>query len=223
MSLITSLCIVLIIIYVYYIQFYKISCPQIFADDLIKSNFLKTGDLMLFKAYDNYNSIVTTCYFGHIGVIVIDEGIPMLFEAANDSNIPKKPDRCKNGIYYTNLYERIKKYKGRCFWRSLNKSILEENIAAFHDFINYAKDTFYYEKNIISSWFRKLTGSELCNFGTNCAELTFLSLIKLGLLNTDNYTNYTWNYLKKMCSIRTLDNGYKYSELFETVVEPFDY
>lgn len=223
MGILSSLCIVLFIIYIYYIQFNKIKCPQIHADDLIKSNFLKTGDIILFKACDNYNSIITTSYFGHVGIVVIDEGIPMLFEATNDTNMNLKPFRCKNGIFYTNLYERIKKYKGTCYWRSLNKNIPEENIIAFHEFIAYAEDNFYYEKNVITSWFRKLIGLEICNFGTNCAELTFLSLIKLGLLDINKYTEYNWHYLRKMCSIRNLDNGYKYSDLFEIIVDPFDY
>lgn len=220
-SLFPALIIVLIIIYIWQVQYYKIVCEQVFLDDLINSNLLKTGDLIIFKAYNNFNSIITSSYFGHIGMVVVENNNVMLFEANGMEKTPTKSHRVVTGMFYTPLLDRIRRYKGRCFWRSLNKKISNLIIEAFMTFINYAMSNMKYEYNIISSWLAKALGKERCGNNTNCAELIFLCWIKLGLLPMSAYDKINTHYLKYVCTQTKMLNNYEYSELIEVIDEHF--
>lgn len=260
--------IVLIIIYIYQLQYSTISCEQVFVDDLINqtckslkcstdkirrsrddvsnscnsgdethnsrdetynllnqsnTHSLKTGDLILFKAYNNFNSLCTTSYFGHVGMVYIDDGIPLLFEANGIERVPLKPHHSKNGVFLSPLSDRIKKYKGRCYLKSLNKPLPPESIQSLKEFIDYAMNNMYYDYHVIKSGFKKLFGIEKCHNGTNCGEIMFLSLIKLGLLDIEFYDTCILNHLKFVCEITDFKNGYKYLDLVEIIDHPFAY
>lgn len=218
----TAIVIILIIIYIWRVQYYKIKCERVFIDDLINSNLLKTGDLIIFKAYNNFNSIITSSYFGHIGMVVIDDKRgAMLFEANGMEKTPMKNHRTTTGIFYTPLLDRVRRYKGRCFWRSLNKKIDERLIAPFMSFINYALCNMRYEYDVVKSWLAKIIGAERCLNNTNCAELIFLCWIKLNLLPLSDYEKINTHYLKYVCAQTKMLNNYKYSELIEVVDEHF--
>lgn len=221
-----ALFIVLFIVYVWYFQFYRLKVPiTMFTDNIINNNLLKTGDMILFKAFNNYNSIFTANYFGHIGIIYIDpddkKQIPMLFEANGIEGTPLMDHHSKKGIYVTPVRERIKKYKGMCFWKPLNKEISGEKILEFKSFINYALDNMEYNHKIFSDALIKGLGLEKCTKKTNCAQLAFLSLIKLDLLPVDYYHEKSFHHLKWMSNIKELKNGYKYLDLIEIIEHPF--
>lgn len=219
-KLISAILIVLIVIYIWRVQYYQIKCQRIFLDDWINSGLIKTGDLIIFKAHNNFNSIITTSYFGHIGIIVVDKGVPMIFEANGIEKTPMKEHRSKTGMFYTPLIDRVRRYKGRCFWRSLNEPIKQEYLTSFPSFMKFCMENMYYDYNVVQTWLCKIFG-EKCNLGTNCAELVFLSWIKLGLLNMDSYEKINTHYLKYVCNTTKLDNGYSYSELIEIVDEHY--
>ncbi len=127
-----GLLILVIILWVYYLQFYKISTDyKIFVDDLQYHSFLKTGDMILFKAYNNFNSIFHGSYYGHVGIVYMLNGTPMLFEANGIERVPLKDHHSKRGVFLTPLVDRIKKYKGRCFWKPLNRPLGEHSIYDF--------------------------------------------------------------------------------------------
>lgn len=223
---ITGLFIVIIIIYIYYVQFHHAKYPKIFLDTLIDDKYLKTGDLILLKAYDNLNSIITGSYFGHVGIIYVDPRdplqIPMIFEANSTKNMALKPHHNYNGIFFSKLKDRIEKYNGRAFVKSLDKIIDDETIFEFREFIDYCIKNMKYEDQVIKAAAKKYFGLEKCTKKTNCGELTFLSLIKLGLLSPDRYEQCIAHYLKWMGNITKLDDGSNYSDLIEIVYHPFD-
>ena len=216
---------ILLVCYIYYVQFYKISTDQVFIEDLIKNKIFKTGDMIIFKAYNNFNSIFTGSYFGHCGIVFIDpldiKQTPMLFESNGIESVPLKPRHNKNGVFLTPLEDRIKKYKGRVFLKSLNYTLPVEIIDDFKNFIQYAVQNMYYDYNVISSGIKKGLGIELCSRGTNCGQLTFLSLIKLNLLPMCDYNTAMFHHLKYVCNITDLNLHYRYLDMIEIIDHPF--
>ena len=202
--IIVILIIIILLWWIYDRQYSTINCK--------KTNFIdidfKTGDVIYMKANNNYNSIFHGCYFGHIGIVVIVNGEVMIFEAA-DKNIlfdPKKPigpDNTLNnggGIYLTNLYDRIKNYPGTCYCRQFKNKIDQELIYGFNQFIDYAKKYLKYYHSIFYNGIKLYLGVRKCNRSTNCAELVFLSWIKLGLIPIDEYEKNICHILYYVCN-----------------------
>lgn len=214
-----------LIIYIYMIQFHQGTYPTIFNDELMKSKIVKTGDIICFKAYDNFNSIAFGSYFGHVGVVYVDpndaDQVPYLFEANGVEGMSLKSYHSITGIFLTPLQERISKYKGRCFYKPLNKALDIDIVKEFKEFIDYCLETMSYDKAVFCSSFRKWVGLDKCGLKTNCGELTFLSLIKLGLIPYEWYDHCTLQYLKWMCNIKKLNSNYEYGNLILIIDYPF--
>jgi len=151
--------IVVLIIYIYVIQYHKGTYDKIFNDDLINSGLLKTGDIICFKAYNNFNSIFIGSYYGHMGIVYIDpddpKKTPMLFEANGIEHAPLKEHHSKDGIYLTELEGRIAKYKGRCFWKPLNRPLSEGAVRDFKSFIDYCLNKMSYDYNVFQAALKK--------------------------------------------------------------------
>jgi len=220
-SLISSTIIVIIIIYIYYIQFSYGNYEKLFLEDLLKANTIKTGDIICFKAYNNFNSIFFGSYFGHLGIVYVgDDGVPKLFEANGVENMDLRPEHNKNGIFLSDLGPRIAKYKGRCFLKSLKYPVDSRKKAEFKKFIDFALDNMKYDMNIFRNSFRKLLNLERCTTNTNCGEIVFLSLLKLKLLPMKLYDAPSCHYLRWMSNITELDNN-EYLQHIELINTPF--
>jgi len=222
----TSLTIVMILIYIYFIQYYKISCPQYFIDDLLNQRYFKTGDLICFKAYNHFNAVFTGCYFTHIGIVFIDPNdpnqTPMLFEASTPVNSNLRPYHNQYGIYCTPLKERLIKYKGRCFLKSLNKNLSINRINELKHFITYAIQNMQYDQHLFKSAFLKWIGYQNCNYNTNCGELVFLALLKLGLFDLSTFNNIKFpHHLHWLCYLKKINKTYQYNDLIEIIDHPF--
>jgi len=217
------LIILLIIIWIYVMQFHRISTDyQIFADDLYSHPHLKTGDIILFKAYNNYYSIMHGSYFGHIGIVYVDPKTqtPMLFEANGIEHTPLKEHHSTRGVFLTPLIDRIKKYKGRCFWKPLKDKLSDVVIADFKNFIDYSLEHLEYDYAVISGGLKRMLGLSRCTKGTDCGQIVFLSLIKLGLLDLEEYDEPRLHHLKYVCNVKKLNNN-KYLDLVEVIDHPF--
>lgn len=221
--------IIILIIYIYSIQYDKGNYNQVFLDDVINDEnvILKTGDMILFKAYNNFNSIYMGSYYGHVGIIYIDPDdatqTPLLFEANGVEHMPLRDHHNKNGLFLTPLKDRIQKYKGRVFLKSLNKNIDENVVRNFRAFIDYCICNMIYDKKVVKSTVKKVLGLERCKKNTNCGELTFLSLIKLNLLPISSYeTSPSFHHLSYVTKLQHLHNNYKYFEPIEIIDHPFN-
>ena len=233
---------IILFIWIYAKQYHKRQMNKSFYIDYINNNKVKTGDIILFKAYDNFTSILHGSYFSHVGVVYVDElSIPYVFEArtligkkeindlqvgeiqANQIKNPHaKNQNSKRGIILSSLSNRVQRYKGRCFIKPLNKPVSPEKNKEFYNFILYALVNFYYEENMVLSCFKKLFAIERCNFGTNCSELAFLSMIVLGIVNIEQYDNNICHHLLFMGNLTMGENGYHYGPLVELVDSAFD-
>ncbi len=217
-----GLVIIFIVIWVYCLQFYKVATEfKLFADDLYGHPFLKTGDLILFKAYNNFNSIFHGSYYGHVGIVYMLDGKPMLFEANGIERVPLKPHHSKKGVFCTPLIDRIKKYKGRCFWKPLRHKVDVNLEKGFGEFINYCLDNLAYDYSVISGGIKKWAGLEKCGKGTDCGQIVFLSLLKLGLLPIEEYDVPRLHYLKHVCGLTELSDGNNYMNMVEIIDHPF--
>ena len=223
-GLVFGLLIVLVIIYVYWIQYSKGDYKKVFLDDLLKSKVLKTGDIILFKAYNNYNSIILGSYFGHVGVCYVDpldpQKTPYLFESNGIEHMPLKEHHSKNGVFFTPLENRIQKYKGRVFVKTLVTKLDDCIVNDFYKFIQYCLMHMWYNTNVLLSAFKKGLGLEYCGHGTNCGELTFISLIKLSLLPISYYNKNMFHHLNFVTSIKKLNNN-EYNDIVEIIDHPF--
>lgn len=204
-------------------QIYRVKTEhRLFVDELLDNPNLKTGDLILFKAYDNWNSLVHGSYYGHIGMVFISPtGTPMLFEANGIERTPLKEHHSKSGIFLTPLADRIRKYKGRCFWKPLNKPLSQDTIDEFEQFIKYAMSEFRYEYSVFRNAIKIYLGVKYCDKKTDCGQLVYLSLIKTKLIDIDDYEVGKLHYLRYVTGLKELSGGYKYLDIIEVYDHPF--
>ena len=116
---------------------------------------VKTGDLILFKATDNINSSKIFCYYTHIGIVwlpPVEEGgslSPQIFEATGTHDTDLYSYENSSGIFLTDLKTRLTRYKGKLYYKPLNKSVIGEYESAFHNFITYAKANIINRRDVI--------------------------------------------------------------------------
>ena len=105
--------IVLLIICIFWVWYMLLNHPKLPRIKLEDAHF-KTGDIILFHAYDNINSIFIGSYWGHVGIVYVDPDIPnsppVIFEAARTSQMKNCPDHNKHGIMITDLKTRWSKH-----------------------------------------------------------------------------------------------------------------
>lgn len=192
---------------------------EMWLDDVLK--LCKTGDLIIFKAQNNLNSLFIGNYYTHVGVVwVPSDGQPMLFEAAGCKGMALR-DPETNGIFCNLLRPRLLKYKGKCFIKRLNNSVNEYYDHEFSKFIDFCKSNMYYDMSVHQTALNLGLGYSKIGINTNCGELAFLSLIRLGILDPKKYTHSTFHYLKWISNLEKADNGYCYIEPIEIVDDPF--
>ncbi len=223
--------ILILIFYSYQMLFSDVTFNKVFLDDLFSNKScyaskLKTGDVVVFKAQNNTNSLMTGSYYGHIGIIYVDpddpKEEPLIFESNGIEKMPLLSHHPKNGVFLSKLYDRLKKYKGRIFIKQLNKPVEDHVNRDFKNFINYARENMSYDYDVVSSGLKKALGIEKCNNKTNCCELVFLSLIKLQLLSIEEYDKIHLHYLLYTTRVKKLHFGYCFNEMIEIIDHPFD-
>jgi hypothetical protein len=182
----------------------------------------KTGDMILFHAWNNINPVFIGCYWGHIGIVYNDpenSDPPLLFEAASVNNEKQFEDYNKNGIMITDLKSRLEKYPGLIACKILDNPVSSDISKGFYEFMIYAKNNMNYNNNIFTNSFNKLTG-ELINNSVNCGEITGLSLVKLGLVSIDTLYKKNPHHLLYVCNVKNLINN-KYRNIIELTFNPF--
>lgn len=214
--------IIIIIIWIYYIY---LNHPnfKVVQYASIRHKF-KTGDLILFHALDNLNPIFTGSYYGHIGIVYLDPDTPnakpQIFEAFRPSGMPFYPKKFKNGISLACLKQRLNSYRGYCFYKELETPISKELQRDFRSLIDYALSNMEYRNDVVINGIEKLLFGDCLRNGTNCGELVYLSLIKLGILpenaldeNRKHHLIYT-SQLKQTSTNRYLTPVYVLSSYF---------
>ena len=117
-----------------------------------------TGDFVLFRSYHSYDipelffyrylhSLFCNIYFGHIGIIVKQNGIPYILECTEDYFKSELNNDHKNGVIYHKAYDRIQKYNGTVYLsrNNIDKFIDNDKITEFME--KYKNYTFL-EKNV---------------------------------------------------------------------------
>ena len=223
--MILALILIVIIMWIWYMHMIKPTCNIISLEDLFDPLLtnLKSGDLILFKSLNNLNSIYMCNYFTHIGMVIIDPILtnnqPYIFEASGTSTMKWKgrddvSDNIKS-IFLSPLKERMKRYLGYVYYKPLSHSITKEMHYKLLNFIFYAMKYMSYNYNILGGCIKKKFMNEKCGNKTNCGELIFLCLINMGLLNTKYWCKSIFHYLKWMCNIKNLTQGYNYNKTYE--------
>jgi len=200
--------IIILIWKIYVLQYYDIDAININFEDIK----FKTGDLVLFKPYDNHYSLVFGCYFTHIGIVVMENGVPMIFEANKNSIFPYIAENTNGkGIHYSLLKNRVENYAGKVYLKKINKEFDDEKKKLLYEFIEFAMKNMYYSNNIISNSVLSYFGLRHCRLDTDCGQILFLLLIKLNLISLHNYYLPRANYLYLLTKIKKLDDNYFYA------------
>ena len=213
----TIIFIIIVIIILFWYWFMIWAYPNleyVSLENLLKTKRLKTGDLICFKPYNNKYSLFMCSFYSHIGIIYVDptdkNQTPYLFEATNAKYYSKKNWCPPNGIVLSEAKVRLSKYKGCLVYKELNQEISYLSQLDFKNFIKWAKNHMYYDINVVGTAFKKGILRCRCNLNTNCGELVFLSLVKLGLLSMEDYDQGTFHHLLWMCRIKNLNHGFFY-------------
>jgi hypothetical protein len=215
--LIIIIIILVFIIYRVYVKVFKdYPAKNIDLDDI----HLKTGDIILFKGYNSLYSAYHGSYFGHVGIICIRNGIPMILEANGVEYMHLQPHHNKKGIFFTPARDRIKKYKGACYVKRLSKPLSKVVELYFYNFIQYCLKKFKYNMSVVSDAIKKKLGIEKLSNKTNCGQLVYLSLIKLGLLPIEAYDEKILYYLDYITDLKYLIDN-KYEKPIKIVHHPF--
>jgi hypothetical protein len=170
------LVLMLILIYIWYFQFSPIDVEKINIDDIKFTH----GDIILFKAFDNWFAPVFINRFTHCGIIVEFNGELKLFEVVTGM----RP-------FLINIYPRLREYRGDVFYKPVAKPCGD-----LSRFIKYAMENMQYDVEVPWSFLRKLCGEDLTNW-TNCAELTYLCLVAGGLVEKKKI----YHHLKYICDL----------------------
>lgn len=213
--------IIILIICIYWFIYMLATPPKLLRTEFEKIKF-KTGDMILFHAYDNINPVFIGSYWGHVGIVYVDpdnKTHPMIFEAASTTKMKNCPEYNKRGIMITDLKKRLEKYPGLIACKFLNTQLNEEIILGFRELIRYAIDNMYYYDSVISNGFKKKNGDPLNN-ATNCGELLVLSLIKLGLISENVLDNAIAHHLLYVINLKQLNGNY-YLYPTEITFNPF--
>lgn len=202
--------IIIIMIYTYSVMTSTPNMKLVRYKTLRKEKRFKTGDIILFHAVDHCYSLLIGEYYGHMGIVWVDpvSNIPYIFEAVYIKGLNIEEDQNKNGIFLSPLDNRFGKYRGYMIYRELETPIDKKITDDFKGFIDFCIDNMKYDINFIPISICHLMGHK-CNEYTNCAEIVFLSLIKLGLLPPDAYDWTICNYLSFIISRKEyVDNRY---------------
>lgn len=213
----TALIVVFVIFLIYFlytrfnIQFSTIDVPRLSIDEIK----FKTGDLLLFKATNNLNALMLGNYYTHIGMVVIIDGVPAIFEAQNVEGhyLPRRNN--KRGIFLCNLKDRIHRYRGYVYHRPLNQEVHPAQVGYLMDFINYALENMWYTSSVYATAIKKYMGAAACQSNTDCGQLVFLALIKMGLIDIEEYTIPRLNHFEHMCGLTDLLLDFNYSSVSE--------
>jgi hypothetical protein len=183
----------------------------------------KTGDIILFHAYNNINPVFIGSYWGHIGIVYNtpdNNSKPLLFEAAKTSAMKNCPEYNKHGIMITDLKTRLEKYPGLVACKFLNKHVDSCISAGLEDFMKYAKNHMYYNEDVFHNGVQKKAGQDF-NESTNCGEIVLLSLVKLGLLPQKTLKANIAHHLLHTAHLTKLENDYYYLPPLELTFNPF--
>lgn len=216
-----SFIVIILIVWIWYMNYNHPECNEVWIDEVLAK--CKTGDLILFKSMDNYNSSKIFSYFTHIGVVYKHSfsNTLRIFEAQSPCNLELYDYENKSGIYDTDLQTRLTRYKGRLYYKPLNMPVNTELNSDFQNFIEYATANMYYDNNVIWNGIKKRLLFETLHEGTNCGELVLLSLIKLGILDPSKYSWKSCHHLYWMAHIEVCDNGYYYFPISKIKISPF--
>lgn len=205
---IIAVIIIILIIWVYYIYL---------AHPLYKSyeyyelkDRYKTGDIILFHGLDNINPVFIGSYYGHIGIVYVDPDNPdkpQIFEAFSPSKMPFYPKECSNGIVLADLEHRLNSYRGYAFYKELMFPVEPELQRGFKELIDYAINNMQYNEAVIVNGINKILCNESLHNGTNCGELVYLSLIKLGLLSYNKVTENNKHHLAWLSTIKQVERN----------------
>ena len=197
---------VLVVLMLAWVYYWCFNHPQLESErlvDLLDKSKFKTGDLILFKAVDNFNGSLIMSYYGHIGIVYVEDGIPYIFEAADTTHMNLDAGQNHKGIFMSPLEGRVKTYKGYTYYKELKTPLSPEIVGEFKTFIEYCLANMSYETRVLSNGIKKGIGEKI-GLRVNCGELVFLSLIKLGLLPIENYEKKSFHHLNWMCTITDL-------------------
>lgn len=182
-AFVATIVLIIVIVWVYLMQYSTLSV----AIRKWKDIAFKTGDMILFKAYDNYNSVFHGSYFGHVGLVFMHDNIPYLFEANAKNIYTGVLSADGEGVYVSRLWDRIANYKGRAYYRGLVRGLDALQLRLFSEFVSFSLANLYYDHAVILNGLRKYVGAKKCDFGSDCGQIVFLTYIKVGLLPESDY------------------------------------
>lgn len=216
--------IIILIILCIYVYSLKLSHPdyKITTYNDIKDK-VKSGDTILFVSLDSLNQLFMMSYVTHIGVIYKKdaESTPVLVESFNPHRMIYYPKEAKSGIICCDLEQRLNSYRGYIMYKELAKPISDLANKDFADFIEYAEDNMYYDKNVISGEAGKIILNTPFSVSVNCGTFTAMILMKLNLVPFSNFYERRKHHLLWVANIVDLRNNryktpvYVYSEYFK--------
>lgn len=161
----------------------------------------RDADIVFFKSYTNLLAPRIASHVTHVGIVILVDGIPYILEA------DKPTDDNPRGIYFTRLKERILTYKGIVYIRRIEKKITTEQRDALCKFALFASDNLTYTLPTWKRGIKRILHNHLTT-ETNCAELVYLAMFAMGIIDPKVADQYILRYLNFLLEFTPITNSY---------------
>ncbi len=197
MSIYLTLCVIVIVIVIilFYQRYHVIKDPSINLSDMLTQ--AKTGDIILMKQ-DNFLSTAYMNYYTHVGLIVVINSKPYIFEAwmhGFGGGPIIKPNQEKQEIFLIPLKERLEMFDGACYFSALQDQPTPEGYNKLRKFILEALNHYHFNANIL-----RFVGLSDFDNGVVCSELVLMALAELGVVSSH------LRYFHNLLNVSNLDN-----------------
>jgi len=148
----------------------------------------KTGDAVFFSGKGLFSTLIqlkTWCKISHVGIVVVEDGEPMIYESTTMTNLPDiETGKFRKGVQKHPLKERIANYDGKVYHAPITVALPNEKEAL--EWLNqvHAKNTKYDWKQAVLSGFLIKHFVTKENFDMLfCSELYFKFMKKAGVIS----------------------------------------
>ncbi len=194
--------IVLTIIVIWYV-YWEVNEPPHGYHVKMTEHKWRDADIVFFKSCNNDLAHRIASHVTHVGIVILVDGIPYILEA------DKPTDDNPRGIYFTRLKERILTYKGSIYVRCIIEKITTEQRDALCKFALFASDNLVYTLPTWKSMIKKVLHNYLTT-ETNCAELVYLAMFAIGIIDPKVADQYILRYLNFLLEFTPITNGYSH-------------
>ena len=228
MDIVTSICSLIVIFYLFYIcnntyNYYNNNNTQ-FKKLLLSKQYhdIKAGDILLFKSFCHSltTSILMGSFYSHVGIITEYNGEKYVIELDILNEVTK--NNWSTGVNTSRLLERLDFYKGNIYYMPLKYPLTNIQKIKLNNIITKTKGKINYDQSKIHHILRLIFNHRLFYPDMICIEYISYILKYLKLINLYDMSSYQMvQQFMKLPKKQLTDN--KYKSIKELIIDIGEY